>query len=140
MEDLVAVVAQVKKLLKLYFLRKYYSGLLKWRLKLQYTNISLNFLAEVFYFSKRSTRKKFSHCATEQISFPVFRNYMDTGDRTRKKTVETEKKDLKGMEGTLCDITLKNSLQETFSLPNFAHYFRILIISLLSFIYLTKKN
>lgn len=48
-------------------------------------NISLNFLSEVLYFSKRLTRKKFSHCATEQIGFPIFRNYRDTGVRTTDK-------------------------------------------------------
>lgn len=54
--------------------------------------------------------------------------------------MRTEEKNFKGMEGTLCDIALKNSLQEIFSLSKFVHYFRILIISLLSFIYLTKKK
>lgn len=86
MKDLVAVVAQVKKFLKLYSLRKYYSCLLKWRLKLQNSNINLNFLSEVMYFSKRSTSKKFSHYATEQIGFPLSRNYRDTGFRTTGKT------------------------------------------------------
>lgn len=83
---MVAILAQVKKLLNLYSLRKY-SCLWKWRLKLQTSNISLSFLSEVFYFSKRSARKNFSHCATEQIGFPIFRNYMDRGARTTEKTV-----------------------------------------------------
>lgn len=58
----------------------------------------------------------------------------------KKQTVGTEEEDLKDMEGALCDITFNNSLQEICSLSNFAQYFRILIISLLSFISLTKNN
>lgn len=56
-----------------------------------------------------------------------------------KQTVGTEEKDSKGMEGTWGDTALKNSLQ-ALSLSNFAQCFRILIISLLSFIFLTKKE
>lgn len=42
----------------------------------------LNILSEVLYFSKRSTSKKFSYCATKQITLPIFRNDDDAEGRT----------------------------------------------------------
>lgn len=72
MEDLVTVVAQVKKLLKLYSLRKYYSCLLKWRLKLQSSNMSLSLLEEAFYFSKKINQKEVQPLCYKADQFSCF--------------------------------------------------------------------
>lgn len=85
MKDLVAVVNvahQVKKLLKLYSLRKY-NILLKWRLKLR--------------------KKILSHYATEQIVLPIFRIDSNAYSRTTDRIVSGNRD--KGIERYGGDIT-----------------------------------
>lgn len=104
---MVAILAQVKKLLKLYSLRKY-SCLLKCGLELQNSNISLNFLSEVFYFPKGQLERNSATVLQSRLVFPFseITGIQKLGPQ-EKQTVGIEEKDLKGIEGTLCDIALK---------------------------------
>lgn len=126
MKDLSPVVNatyQVKELLKLYSPWKY-SVLVKWRLRLEIWNVSLNILSEALYSAKRWVRKKL---ATEHIVLPSFINDSDAEGRTTVRRVNGNRG--KGVK----TLPWKCSLQEICSLTNFAQYFRIYFIVLINF-------
>lgn len=114
---------QVKKSLKFYSPWKY-SMLVKWRLKLEIWNVSLNILSEALYFSKRWVGKKL---ATEHFVLLGFRNDSDAEGRTTVRIVSGNRG--KGVK----TLPWKCSLQEICSLTNFSQYFRIYFTVFINF-------
>lgn len=124
--DVVNVAHQVKKLLKLYSLRKY-SILLKLRLKLQIWNVSP--VRDIVFLKKKTTRKKFSPYATEPTALPIFRNDSDAEVRTKDRIAIRNRG--KGMERYGGDLTWHCLEKVTFK--KFAHW--QILLPILEFVF-----